>query len=206
MRAGRDGRETRPIDLDGLCRYLQRFEFPIPLRFGGFSPEAKNPYDARPPFERSFAIRPDGLIVVIGWPLLDGVIRPTLFDFRKGAERFQIVHKYHLDETDRDNDAFFVLGTVTSRPWNDHDRTGSQFEEFVDALSETQRHIRECLQSATFEVPLGQEHCSIVKYQTADLAGVEQTDILGVTAVTANRLRALYSPDPPPGDSAAIIS
>ena len=70
------------MDLEGFSGYLRRLEFPIPLRFGGFSPAATNPYDSRSPFERSFTIRPDGLIVAIGWPLFDGVIQPTLFNFR----------------------------------------------------------------------------------------------------------------------------
>jgi hypothetical protein len=193
MLARRKGREARPIDLDGFSGYLQRLELPIPLRFGGFSPKTINPYDTRPPFERSFTIRPDGLIVVIGWPHSDGAIRPALFDFRKRAEGFQIVHKYHLDETDCDNDAFFVLGSVTPKPWNEQDQSRSRFDAFLGALSEAQQQIRESLGAATFDVPLTQEHCSIVKYYTADLAGVQETAVLGLKAVTADRLRALFS-------------
>ena len=132
--------EMRPMamDLAGFSRYLQVIETPIRLKFGGFSPDAINPYDRRPPFERGFTIRPDGLIVAIGWPVLNDMIRPTLIDFRKGAERFQIVHKYHLKATDCDNDAFLVIGAVTSKPWDDDGKPQNGYDDFIASLSETQ--------------------------------------------------------------------
>jgi hypothetical protein len=187
-----NGARGRPMDLEGFCAYLRQLDLPIPLRFGGFAPEARNLFDARPPFERSFTIRPDGLLVAVGWPISGGVIEPKLFDFRKGAEAFQILHKYHRQETDCDNDAFCVLGSITLRPWSDERTSANRREQFLVALSEAQEKIRGALQSTSFGVVLSREHCSIVKYRSADLADVDESDVLSLNAITAERLRALY--------------
>jgi hypothetical protein len=192
LKASRGRGEPRPMELGGFARYLHRVGFPIRLRFGGFAPDAVNPYDARPPFERSFTIRPDGLIVAIGWPMRNEVIQPALVDLRKGAEDFQIVHKYHESETDRDNDAFLVLGAVTPMPWEGEGKPWPGFEGFLAALSETQEGIRESLPSAALEVAMSREHCTIVRYRSADLAGVPERDILPLEAVTAEGLQRLY--------------
>jgi hypothetical protein len=180
------------MDLDGFARYMQQVELPIQLQFGGFSPSADNPYDPRPPFERSFTILPDGLIVVVGWPMLDGVIRPALLDFRKGAESFHIVHKYHKKEADRDNDAFLVLGVITPMPWDGRAGPRHGYEDFVAALSEAQEAIRESLRTAPAEVALRREHGCVVRYRSADLAGVPERDMLPWESVTAEGLRRLY--------------
>jgi hypothetical protein len=183
---------SRPMDLGGFAEYLRRREWPIRLRFGGFSPGDVNPYDPRPPFLRSFAIRPDGLVVAIGWPMVDGVIRPTLLDLRKAAERFHIVHKYHARETDRDNDAFLVLGAVTPMPWLGTGRPRDGFDHFLAALARAQDQIRESLQAAPLELELGREHCCFVRYHTADLAAVPERQIVSCDAITAAELRGLY--------------
>ena len=167
-------------------------EAPIRLRFGGFSADILNPYDSRPPFERSFTIRPDGLIVAIGWPVFNDVIQPALINFRKGAEHFQIVHKYHAKEADCDNDAFFVMGAVTSKPWESDGKPRSGYESFIASLSIIQRQIRDSLQTASLEVELCREHCCVLRYTSADLAGVEEQGVVPLEAVTAERLRGLY--------------
>jgi hypothetical protein len=191
-RRSRTGAESRPMDLDGFAGYLRRVGFPIRLRFGGFAPADANPYDPRPPFERSFAIRRDGLIVAVGWPIRDGVIRPALLDFRKGAEPFNIVHKYHMKETDRDNDAFLVLGALTPMPWEDRGGPRDGTGRLVAALEAVQEEIRESLRDAPMELDLERAHCVVVRYRTADLAAVPERDILPWDAVTAEALRRLY--------------
>jgi hypothetical protein len=188
----RNGAEIPAMDLEGFTRYLQRVPFPIPLRFGGFAPDTVNPYDPRSPYERSFAIRSDGLIVAVGWPVQKDLIQPALFNLRKGAESFQIVHKYHARETDCDNDAFLVLGAVTPMPWVGEGKPRDGFEGFVAALTEVQETIRESLRTAALELALNQEHCCIVRYHSANLAGVPSRDILPLGAVTAESLRGLY--------------
>jgi hypothetical protein len=191
-RAATIGVQAEPMDLDGFAAYLHQMESPIRLRFGGFSREAVNPFDARMPFERSFTVRPDGLIVAVGWPWAGGVIRPALVDFRKGAEKFNIIHKYHMNRIDHDNDAFLVLGAVTPMPWDDQAKLRSGHEGFIAALSEVQGEIRELLQAAPLEVELLREHCCVVRYRSMDLAGVSERDVLPFSAVTAGRLRELY--------------
>jgi hypothetical protein len=186
------GAGARPMDLDGFAEYLRRLDWPIRLRFGGFSPADANPYDQRPPFERSFTIRPDGLAVAIGWPIADGVIGPALLDFRKGAELFHIVHKYHAKETDRDNDAFLVLGAVTPMPWARPGQPRDGYDRFLAALAGVQEEIRESLRIAPVELDLGREHCCFVRYRTADLAAVAEKEILPCDAVAAEKLRGLY--------------
>ena len=194
LKAIKTGVETSSMamDLAGFSRYLQMMETPIPLRFGGFSPDAINPYDARRPSERSFTIRPDGLMVAIGWPAANDIIQPALIDFRKGAERFRIVHKYHVKETDWDSDAFLVVGAVTSKPWDSKGKPRKGYEGFIASLSETQRQLRESLQTAPCEVALRKKHCCVVRYQSADLAGVQEHDVVPLEAVTAERLESLY--------------
>jgi hypothetical protein len=188
----RPGAEARPMNLEGFAEYIRRMKWPIRLQFGGFSPADVNPYDQRPPFERSFSIRSDGLVVAIGWPIVDGVIQPTLADFRKGAELFHIIHKYHVNATDRDNDAFLVLGAVTPMPWAGSGRPRDGYERFFAALAGVQEEIRESLRTTPLEPEMGRRHCCFVRYRTADLATVPERDILPCEATSAEKLRGLY--------------
>jgi hypothetical protein len=191
-RRSRPGAESRPMDLDGFVESIRRMEWPIRLRFGGFSPADANPYDPRPPFERSFTIGSDGLVVAIGWPIDGGVIQPALLDFRKGAELFHIIHKYHAKETDRDNDAFLVLGAVTPRPWAGPGQPRDGYDRFLAALARAQEEIRESLRTAPLELELRREHCCFVQYRSADLAAVTEQEVLPWDTVTAETLRGLY--------------
>jgi hypothetical protein len=193
-RRSRPGAELRPMDLDGFVESIRLMEWPIRLRFGGFSPADANPYDQRPPFERSFTIRQDGLMVAIGWPVAHSIIRPALLDFRKDAERFHIIHKYHAKASDRDNDAFLVLGTVTSLPWAGPGQPREGYDRFLAALAGAQEEVRETLRTTPMEFEMGPEHCCFVRYHTADLAAVPEPEILPWNDITAETLRGLYLP------------
>jgi hypothetical protein len=178
-----------PMDLGGLTRFLHELTFPT-LQFGGFGPEAPNPYDTRAPYDRGFDVRDDGLLVAIGWPVRWGVIQPALFNIRREIEQFHCVHKWHVDGLKPDNDGFLVLGELTARVWQE---SASNQEAFARSLSNARDAIRHELarRPEGFDVSLEEKHCNVVKYQTADMAHL--LDIVALREVTGESLASLNS-------------
>lgn len=121
--AGRADHHPVPaMDLQGLVDFFRHVRLPLHIRIGGVTPDDVNPYDPdRRPFERTFAIRDDGLLVMIGWPVVPDrggfAPVPMLLGLRKYLERFHVVHKYHRQTSAQDNDLFIVLGSLNLEQW-----------------------------------------------------------------------------------------
>ncbi len=88
----------------------RRFSDPLRVRIGGV---------ARPrgiPFERAFSVQ-GAAFVLIGWPVvsLSGPARP-LDELRRDMNAANVRHKYHVRDTDVDNDLYLVLGHHAGTP------------------------------------------------------------------------------------------
>jgi hypothetical protein len=156
-----------PLDLPALVEALRHGRWPIPIRFGGNHPGARNPYDPnRSPWERAFDVREDGLAVLIGWP---PAFAPFLLDLRKSAERHGIVHKYHVDPAAQDNDLFLVLGGVDAGAF---EALGDRRPAALEALARGRAEVRGWLARTPVEVGLHSEDLAIVEYRSTTLEEV----------------------------------
>ncbi len=180
-----------PVETDGLVEYLRASAESIKMQLGGYGPTTINPYDNRPPFERSFQVQPNGLLVAIGWPV--GFL-PQLLELRTSVEKFNLVHKYHIDpKGTKDNDGFIVLGEVTNAPWMEQGSlAGKEREQFEHALWRAQALIREQLSTTPFVVPLGVHQWSVVKYSSTDLS-FSDAIVVAVEDLSESRLIELYT-------------
>lgn len=93
-------------------------ELPLEVQVGGYGKDDR-PFLSRnaTPYQRSFSIQGENA-VVIGWPHRTGPVVgrancPVTLDLlRRSAQGFGILHAYHAEETDRDNDLFFRIGLI----------------------------------------------------------------------------------------------
>jgi hypothetical protein len=92
-------------------------DFPFDAQFGGFE-EADYSFRSRGarPYDRSFSLQ-GRTAVVIGWPVRRGEhgarAYPMILDeLRRGAQRFNVLHRWHRDPADVDNDLYLRLGLL----------------------------------------------------------------------------------------------
>ena len=103
---------ARPMDLDGLFRFLQSTPLlPLNIRIGGFQQSEAYPFTSRGqhPYARSFALRLREA-VAIGWPVNKNKYPLSLDRLRRCCMDYNVLHKYHQGAGDIDNDLFLVLG------------------------------------------------------------------------------------------------
>ena len=118
------------MDFEGFLAYVRGCGyFPLEVQLGGFS-ERDYPFTSRQqqPYERAFSVQGDK-VVVIGWPIRgEPLLMPpttpealiqesrnypsTLDRLRHAVQRFGILHSYHREVTDVDNDLFFRIGLI----------------------------------------------------------------------------------------------
>jgi hypothetical protein len=96
---------------------LDSGQLPLDIRFGAFE-ERDDPFRSRGarPYHRSFSIQ-GRTAVVIGWPVrTEGHPTPewpsTLEELRRGAQRFNVLHRWHREPADLDNDLYLRLGLL----------------------------------------------------------------------------------------------
>ena len=118
----------KPMDFDGLLLFLRTaVKIPFQIQIGGFE-NRDYPFvsQGKKPYERSFSIQ-DDKAVLMGWPVRiatlpsissnfeskESLVYPnTLDDLRRAAQDFNILHTYHRDMLDVDNDFYFRIGLV----------------------------------------------------------------------------------------------
>lgn len=107
--------DGKGMDLARMLADLQTSELlPFRVRIGGFrlSEDYRFKSAGLHPYIRSFGIQSSEIALAIGWPEKDQQFPNTLDSIRRQFNKRGILHKYHKEEDDVDNDFFFVLGKV----------------------------------------------------------------------------------------------
>ena len=109
----------REMDLPRVMDILaRRFGTPLPVRIGGFRPAQEAPFTSRGQHlaMRTFSVQ-DRAFVLVGWPAdsLAGAGRP-LDDLRREMNAAHVLHRYHVQAADVDNDLHLVVGHHASAP------------------------------------------------------------------------------------------
>jgi hypothetical protein len=146
---------------------LESGHLPFDAQFGGFE-DRDYPFQSRGarPYHRSFSIQ-GRTAVVIGWPVRggrqDGDGRPTTRDWplildelRRSAQRFNVLHRWHREPSDVDNDLYLRLGLL------DGDLADSQRE----AVEQEMRRILSGSQPST--VRIGPSDLAVVAYPAGE--------------------------------------
>ncbi len=164
-RESRFGCKAEVMDFQGLLSFFSHHAWPVTFQFGGYSPESTNPYDPWvAPWKRTLDIRKDGLLVLMGWACLAEYkpFAPVLLGFRKFLEAHGIVHKYHINPSESDNDLFLVLGGLQADLWEqmpDEERA-----KVVALLSEVREGLRTLLAGRPVLVEMTMDDLRVVKY------------------------------------------
>jgi hypothetical protein len=107
----------RQMDLPRVMDILARAA-PMRVRIGGFRPDQEAPFTSRGQHlaERAFSVQ-DRAFVLVGWPAdsLAGAGRP-LDDLRREMNAAHVLHRYHVQATDVDNDLHLVVGHHAGAP------------------------------------------------------------------------------------------
>jgi len=107
----------REMDLPRAMDILTRAA-PIRVRIGGFRPDQEAPFTSRGQHlaMRTFS-RQDRAFVLVGWPAdsLAGAGRP-LDDLRREMGAAHVLHRYHVQAADIDNDLHLVVGHHAGAP------------------------------------------------------------------------------------------
>ena len=113
--------QARPMRLRELFAFiLDSGHLPLEVQFGGFE-DREYPFRSRcaRPYHRSFSVQ-GRTAVVIGWPVRtarDGRQSApdwplTLEELRRSAQRFHVLHRWHREPADVDNDLYLRLGLL----------------------------------------------------------------------------------------------
>jgi hypothetical protein len=118
------------MNLEGILDYLRRCgHFPLQIQIGGFE-KRDYPFVSRQacPYQRSFSIQ-GNKVVMLGWPIRgkpfprppgtssalagEANLYPLTLDvIRHAAQAHGVLHAYHRERTDVDNDLFFRIGLL----------------------------------------------------------------------------------------------
>jgi hypothetical protein len=135
-----------------------RFEHPLRVRFGGYARQQEIPFTSRGQhlFERAFSVHANAFVLV-GWPAvsLTGPARP-LDELRRDMNAAGVLHRYHLRDTDLDNDLHLVLGHHAGAP--------------AGALRRAAGAVRDRLAADPFELEIGIGDVKVVAADSHTLA------------------------------------
>jgi hypothetical protein len=180
-----------PMNFAAFLKFFASYVFDVPMVVGGFGQDDVNPFDlnaGRNPFQRSFDIRSDGLLVAMGWPQAVGKFTPYMIGLRKYLETFNVVHKYHVRLQDQDNDLFFVVGEVDASRWGS--ASDSEREIVQEALNELVTDCQQHLSGRRYAFSLQTSDLYIVRYLRTSLE--ETSFVRPVTQTDVNTLVDLY--------------
>lgn len=172
--------ERRSMQLMAAIDAL-RARLPLRVQLGGFEPEVDYLFTSRGqhPYLRSFSLQP-GRAVLMGWPCAEVGHAPQLAGLRRALELHGVLHKYHAQPTDADNDLFFVLGHVH----------GSEPEPLARAV---EAQARELLRGSPRSLPLNESDLSLVRYLDPSLP-IASSEHCALPQLTAARLQHLLRP------------
>jgi hypothetical protein len=166
------------LDLDQAMRILGRhFERPLRIRIGGYRRDEAVPFLSRGQhlFERTFSVQ-GSAFVLIGWPIGPG--RP-LDRLRRDMNAANVLHRYHKDTDDIDDDFYLVVGHQAGAP-------AAAAERAVGAIRD-----KLAADPVEFEVGIGD-----VKIVAADSHTLVAPLFVGTIPVEAATLRTIQIQDP----------
>jgi hypothetical protein len=171
--------ELRAMRLPELFGFILEFpHLPFDAQFGGFA-DGDYPFRSRGarPFHRSFSIQ-GKTAVVIGWPVQStrggGPSTRnwplTLEELRRGAQRFNVLHRWHRESSDVDNDLYLRLGLLDG--------------ELADSQRElVEREMRRALSAAPpSTVRIGPSDLAVVAYPDGEeTLPVDRSEVVRLT-------------------------
>ncbi len=154
------GDKNSCMELEGLFDFLLKTPLlPMQVRFGGYSKDMEYPFKSRgyQPYIRTFGLH-DQSAVLIGWPAESDIFPMSLDSLRRECIKYHVMHKYHAQPADVDNDLFMVIGQI------DH---GMANRELLDAA---QSRLRSLLsEQRPVDIELGIANLAIVGYRDTRL-------------------------------------
>jgi len=151
--------ERRAINLAAVVDFVDSTELlPFNVQIGGFSLAAAYPFTSRAehPYFRSFRAQAE-LGVAMGWPISGRTYPNTLNALRRCFSDYNVLHKYHRNDHDIDNDFFFVLGRIERNVVQERQiqHTEERMREKLAAMNPVRLPVaREVLSLAVYEDPL----------------------------------------------------
>jgi hypothetical protein len=194
-RSKNTGEPIYPLAIAGFLDFVRGFAWPMQFQFGGYHPDEANPYDDESkPYDRSFAIRPDALAVLMGWPLgTDGQpFAPYLYEFRQALHPFGIAHKYHYSREAMDNDLFMVIADLIHDQWQQ--LSTEEQQDSCEKLEIFQKAMRTSLQSRPITISLNLNQIWLIKYFRTTLEQVEFAK--PINEVSVDEVHDLYHTKP----------
>jgi hypothetical protein len=174
--------EVRYVDLSSFLEFIKRCDrLPMPIQFGGYHPEQNYGFLSRNmhPHRRSFQVR-GNFAVLTGWPRRNRTFPNDLEDFRRRAQPFGILHKYHNTPDDIDNDCYMRLGTI-SDPID------------TELTPKIETEIREILRLQPIEIAIDTGNLQWIGYRELP-PKPETTAIAPLGDATEERLKSWYPP------------
>lgn len=119
--------ESKTMNLAGFLNWIRsNHHIPFHIQIGGFE-DRDYPFVSRgqKPYDRTFSIQ-GNKAVLMGWSIQKAVMGedsapqdspqyPNILDeIRRSAQQFNILHSYHRQPTDTDNDFYLRIGLVNS--------------------------------------------------------------------------------------------
>jgi hypothetical protein len=184
-------RAMRLCELFGFI--LESGHLPFEAQFGGFE-DRDYPFRSRGgrPFHRSFSIQ-GNIAVVIGWPVRAARHGRSsardwplvLDDLRRSAQEFNVLHRWHRDPSDVDNDLYLRLGFLAG--------------ELADSQRElVEQEMRRALsESPPSMLRIGPSDLDVVAYPDGEeTLPVDRSDVVRLTDLRLRRddfVAELYS-------------
>jgi hypothetical protein len=157
---------------------IESGHLPFDAQFGGFE-DRDYPFRSRGerPIQRSFSIQ-GRAAVVMGWPMRAACHDrssipdwPLILDeLRRSAQRFGVLHRWHREPSDVDNDIYLRLGLLDG--------------ELLDAQRElVEQEMRRALsRSAPSTVPIGPSDLAVVAYPDGEeTLPVDRSEVVRLT-------------------------
>lgn len=172
------------IDLSGMLDYLHhKIDLPLTIRFGGYDRRVDYNFLSRDrhPYFRSFQLQPKTSAIVpvlIGWTWNDGV-SSTISQLRHDLEKFNLLHKYHLEPDAVDNDFYLRLGTIDA---------GLSFKD-MKAIATEIRHLLEV--APPWYISLNLDNLAFARYQERSLTPAT-TETIPLSEITVSQIEDFY--------------
>ncbi|MEM9272447.1 MAG: hypothetical protein AAGA80_05715 [Cyanobacteria bacterium P01_F01_bin.143] len=179
-------KEIRYLDGVGWVEYLQDHGFrSFDVYLGGYDRDRDYNFLSRHkhPYHRSFQLQKVNetsyIPILIGWPQRKGLITQELDQLRRDAQRFNLLHKYHEQTDNIDNDFYLRLGTINS-------------SLSAEAIAAVEHHVREALRTRpSIKLSFSQDNLAFAQYQDLSLA-LATTKIISLREITGEQLLKLY--------------